>query len=766
MTGKYANIIVDISHEKVDRPFQYKIPVELQGKVEVGMQVVIPFGKGNKEIAGFVLEVTDELDYEENKLKEILSIRPDGVTMESKMIQLAWWMKNHYGSTMNNAMKTVLPVKTTARKKEIRVVECKASPEVLAEVRKECERKHQTAKVRALDALMETKEVLYSLLSTKCNISASTLKALEKAGIVEIKTYETFRNPVKFKDTTAKPVTLSVKQKEISDTIKKDFEENHPGVYLLHGITGSGKTEVYIECIKDVIEKGGQAIVLIPEIALTYQTVLRFYRVFGDRVSVMNSKLSPAEKADQFERARQKDIDVIIGPRSALFTPFPNLKLIIIDEEHESSYKSETMPKYHAVTVAEEIARMNGASLLLGSATPSMNSYYRAKKGEIKLFTLTERLTGGTLPSVSVVDLREELRQGNRSVFSRELQELIQDRLSKKQQIMLFLNRRGFAGFVSCRSCGHVMKCPHCDVSLSEHVGKMRYGEKGTGSLVCHYCGFEQPGVVQCPECGSKYISGFKAGTEQVEISVAKMFPDARILRMDADTTKQKESYDNILSAFANGEADILIGTQMIVKGHDFPNVTLVGILAADMSLSVADYRAGERTFQLLTQAAGRAGRGDKAGRVVIQTYQPEHYSIMYAANQDYEGFYEEEILYRDFLKYPPVAHMMAVQILSSNEKNASQLAANCAELIRRLDAYKKESAAQDTGGRKTAIQVIGPAPATIGKINDVYRYVFYCKSESEQNLIDGKDVIEKYVKKLGNIRETVYFDFDPVNAF
>lgn len=783
MIGKYANIIVDISHEKVDRPFQYKVPDSLVGKVEAGMQVVIPFGKGNKEIAGFILELTDELSFEEEKLKEIISIRPDGVTMESKMIQLAWWMKNHYGSTMNNAMKTVLPVKTTAKKKETRVVACKVSDEELLEARNVCEQKHQVAKVRAIDALLETREVPVTLLSTKLNIATPTLKSLEKAGLIEIKTYESYRNPVRFKETSRKEVKLSEAQRLVSDTIQDDFDNGTPGVYLLHGITGSGKTEVYIECIKHVIATGGQAIVLIPEIALTYQTVLRFYRVFGDRVSVMNSKLTPAEKSDQFERAKEGDIDVIIGPRSALFTPFPNLKLIIIDEEHESSYKSETMPKYHAVNVAEEIAKMNHAGLILGSATPSLQSYYRAQKGEIKLFTLKERLTGGTLPEVSIVDLREELKNGNRSIFSMELQELMEDRLKKGEQIMLFLNRRGYAGFVSCRSCGHVVKCPHCDVSLSEHFDRMQYNGKGKSRLVCHYCGYEQESVERCPECGSKFISGFRAGTEQVEQSVSKLFKDARVLRMDADTTKTKDSYDAILSAFSNQEADILIGTQMIVKGHDFPNVTLVGILAADMSLSVSDYRAGERTFQLLTQAAGRAGRGAKPGKVVIQTYQPDHYSIIHAANQDYEGFYEEELLYRDFLSYPPVASMMAVQILSPNEQNCEQLAKNCAELVKRLDQKKKQEFEARNGleiipgeratdhtflaeRSKEGILVIGPAKAAIGKINDVYRYVFYCKSAKEQNLIDCKDMIEQYIKRLGNIKETVYFDFDPVNAF
>lgn len=742
MVGKYANVIVDISHEKVDRPFQYRIPEHLRKEVEAGMQVVIPFGRGNREINGFVLEVTDEAEFEEDRMKDILSVKTDGVTMESKMIQLAWWMKYHYGSTMNNALKTVLPVKVTAKKKEIRMIECLVSNEELLQYRDTFLRKHQVAKVRVIDALLDTKEVSFRLLSTKLNIAKATILSMEKEGILRQRIEENYRNPIRFQESQPKAITLSEKQQSVVDAIDQDMKNQTPGVYLLHGITGSGKTEVYIECIRNVLAMGKQAIVLIPEIALTYQTVMRFYRQFGDRVSVMNSRLTPAEKADQMERARQGEIDVIIGPRSALFTPFSNLGFIIIDEEHENSYKSETMPKYHAREVAKELARMNHAGLLLGSATPSMDSYYKAKNGEIRLFTLTERLTGGTLPTVSVVDLREELKKGNRSMFSLELQENMKECLAKKEQIMLFLNRRGYAGFISCRECGEVMKCPHCDVSLSEHYG---------GTLVCHYCGFEQPKMTKCPKCGSKYVLGFRAGTEQVEQTVKKMFPQARVLRMDADVTKKKDSYEEILSAFANQEADILIGTQMIVKGHDFPMVTLVGILAADMSLAVSDYRAGERTFQLLTQAAGRAGRGTKAGRVVIQTYQPDHYSIVHAAEQDYEGFYEEEILYREFLSYPPAGHMMAVQILSPHEINCEKLAKNCAMIVQK---YVED------------VIVIGPAKAAIGKINDVYRYVFYCKSPKEQNLIQSKDYIEQYVKRLGKIREMVYFDFDPMNAF
>ncbi|MDE5591028.1 MAG: primosomal protein N', partial [Acetatifactor sp.] len=505
--------------------------------------------------------------------------------------------------------------------------------------------------------------------------------------------------------------------------VMADFDAGKPGTYLIHGITGSGKTEVYLQIIAETIKRGRQAIMLIPEIALTYQTLLRFYRRFGDRVSVMNSTLSPGEKYDQCQRAKNGEIDVIIGPRSALFTPFPNLGVIVMDEEHEGSYKSESAPKYHARETAEEVARLHGAGLVLGSATPSLEAYFRTQTGEYKLFQLKERLTGGHLPTVYTVDLRQELREGNRSIFSVKLQELLADRLQKKEQSILFLNRRGYAGFISCRSCGHVMKCPHCDVSLSEHKN---------GRLICHYCGHSEPKVSLCPKCGSRYISGFKAGTQQIEEKLQAMFPGVRTLRMDGDTTKTKGSYEEILSAFANREADVLIGTQMIVKGHDFPGVTLVGVLAADLSLSAGDYRAGERTFQLLTQAVGRAGRGRLPGEAVIQTYQPEHYAIVCAADQDYENFYREEILYRELGDYPPAAHMLAVQIFAREEGSAVELAESLAELVRTKYGIT-QNGTEDSG---ESVRVIGPAPAAIGRINDIFRFVFYVKSSKYGKLI------------------------------
>ena len=487
---------------------------------------------------------------------------------------------------------------------------------------------------------------------------------------------------------------------------------------------------------------GKQAIVLIPEIALTYQTVMRFYRYFGQRVSIMNSRLSAGERYDQMMRAKAGEVDVMIGPRSALFTPFPDLGLIVIDEEHEPTYKSEQVPRYHARETAVKRAELEGAGVVLGSATPSLEAMYRARKGEYVLLTMKNRSRMQSMAKVHIADLRAELKEGNRSILSRRLQELMEERLEKKEQIMLFLNRRGYSGFVSCRECGQVVKCPHCNVSLSVHRG---------GKMVCHYCGYEQPKVTRCPECGSPYIGEFRAGTQQIEDLVKKRFQEAKILRMDMDTTRQKDAHEKILEAFANEEADILVGTQMIVKGHDFPNVTLVGVLAADMSLYTDDYRSGERTFQLLTQAAGRAGRGERPGDVVIQTYDPGHYAIEAAAAQDYEMFYEQEIAYREMMGYPPAENLTAVHVSCEDE-----------ELLEKGCHYLKEYILRIKGN--VPVQVIGPASPGIDKIRDVYRRVIYLKSPRYDTLVKIKDMMEKYIDiNSGFDKMRIQFDFNPM---
>ena len=752
MTGRFANIIVDISHEKVDRPFQYRIPEALMGQLEVGMAVMIPFGLGNKRIKGYVMEITDRAEYDEHKLKAVDSIVKDGVSAQSDSMKLAWWIRENYGSTMIAALKTVLPVKKKLKQVVRKTIVCKVDTETAAARAEEFAQKHQNAKARLMQELARQPALPQPLVTGKLNVTGQTIQALEKAGLIEVQAEGTYRNVLPENIAVLnswQKKQLSESQQAIVDSILHDFRADVRRTYLIHGVTGSGKTEVYMELIEQMMVEGRQAIMLIPEIALTYQTLMRFYRRFGDRVSVMNSRLSAGERSDQYERAARGDIDIMIGPRSALFTPFERLGLVIIDEEHENSYKSESMPKYHAREVAGELCRMKNASLVLGSATPSVESYYRAKKGELKLFTLKERLAGGQLPRVYVEDLRSELKSGNRSIFSRRLYGLINDRLKRGEQTILFINRRGYAGFVSCRACGHVMKCPHCDVSLSEHTDRYRNESR----LVCHYCGYNTPGVTNCPVCGSKYILGFRAGTQQIEELLHREFPAARVLRMDADTTKSKDSYEQILSQFAHEEADILVGTQMIVKGHDFAKVTLVGILAADMSLHAGDYRAGERTFQLLTQAAGRAGRSTLPGEVVIQTYQPEHYAVVHAANQDYEHFFAEEIAYRDLMMYPPVAHMMAVLVLADNEKAGAMQAQALAEQVRRQFDDKR-------------LVMIGPTEACIGKINDIYRYIFYIKHREYQVLTAVKDALEQTIHAMKWNADSVQFDFDPMNNY
>ena len=745
----YANIIVDISHEKLDKTFQYLVPPELEHELTEGMRVTVPFGRQKRN--GYVIELTDTPEYDVTKIKPIDSIEKESIAIESQLIALAAWIRKNYGGTMNQALKTVLPVKRRERQKEKKQVCLSMDTNQIKSLYAEYERRHYTAQARLLAELMECPTQPYERLTKELGIASSVINHLQKKGVVRVERETYYRNPVANISAQDYQIVLNSKQRQVTEEILHEFAAGRHHTYLLHGVTGSGKTEVYMELIAYAAERGKQSIMLIPEIALTFQTVRRFYERFGDRVSILHSRLSPGERYDQLERARSGEIDIMIGPRSALFTPFSNLGFIIIDEEHESSYKSETVPKYHAKGVAMERARMAGASVVLGSATPSMDSYYSVQKGECRLLELDSRIEEKAMPVCEIVDLRLELRAGNRSILSRRLQELIEDRLVKHQQIMLFLNRRGIAGFVSCRACGSVLRCPHCDVSLSQHKN---------GRLICHYCGYEIPMVSQCPSCGSSYIGGFKAGTQKIQELTELRFPQAKVLRMDYDTTRTKDSYEKILAAFAEHKADILIGTQMIVKGHDFPNVTLVGVLAADMSLNVSDYRASERTFQLVTQAAGRAGRGSTPGAVVIQTYQPDHFSIQAAKAQDYQFFYQEELLYRKLMHYPPVWNML--HILAASKKQEEAVA--CMEQITAWVQGELKKAGTDETWKD--FQVIGPADASIAKINDIYRRVLYIKHPDYQILVKVKDFLEKRLQNSAEWKKmSVQFDFHPMNS-
>ncbi|WP_317343845.1 replication restart helicase PriA [Faecalimonas umbilicata] len=746
----YADIIVDITHEKLDKIFQYRIPKEMEGRLQTGMEVLIPFGRVNRETKGYVIGFSEKCNYDPEKIKEITQISQNHIAIEAKLVALAAWMKEHYGGTMIQALKTVLPIKQQEKQKEQRSIR------LLLDRREAKERlsyflsKNQTARARVVAALLDRPILPYEYVTRQLKVTAAVLRAMEEQRILQIEAEVVYRNPVTAKRTKQQSFCYTEAQQAAIHTFCEEYRRGKRGTYLVYGVTGSGKTEVYMEMIEHVIAEGKQAIVLIPEIALTYQTVMRFYQRFGDRVSIINSRLSKGERYDQMLRAKRGEINVMIGPRSALFTPFERLGLIIIDEEHEGTYKSEQTPRYHARETAIARAAMDGASVVLGSATPSMEAFYKAVTGEFRLLRLPERAKQRAMAHVTVADMRKELEKGNRSIFSDALRSLMEDRLKKKEQIMLFLNRRGYAGFISCRSCGHVVKCPHCDVSLSSHRN---------GKLVCHYCGYEQPMVTSCPECGSSHVGGFRAGTQQIEELLLREFPQAKVLRMDMDTTKQKDGHEKILAAFSSGEADILVGTQMIVKGHDFGNVTLVGVLAADLSLYADDYRAGERTFQLLTQAAGRAGRGEKAGEVVIQTYSPEHYSIVAAAKQDYEQFFQEEMTYRALMGYPPASQLMAV-LVSCKEEELLETACHY------LKAYA-ETCCKKCERAGTSVQLIGPASPYVGKVRDTYRRVIYLKSEQEAVLVFLKDQLEQYIEINSGFQNLwIQFDLNPMSVF
>lgn len=744
----FADIIVDISHEKLDRPFQYIIPESLEDKILIGSAVKIPFGKGNRIIPGYVIGITEIPSWEVDKMKEILSVEEKKITLESELIQIAWFIRETCGATMNQALKTVIPVKSKTKeieKAEISLAQDYQTTEKWQELLEHYQKKHAAVRIRLVEALMKQTVLNQEYVKNVLKISSSVLKEMEKGNIITVKRTRTYRNPLTFLDDyrtdTDKDadVSLNEGQKQIVESICSDSSM----VHLIHGITGSGKTRIYMELIRRTLLEGKQAIIMIPEISLTYQTVKRFFDVFGDRVSIIHSRLSPGERYDQLERARHGDIDIMIGPRSAVFTPFSNIGVIIIDEEHESSYKSETIPKYHARETAIFRAGLHHARVILGSATPSVESYYKALHGEYLLHTLSFRASGA-VAQVSVADLRAELEAGNKSIFSRRLASLIEDRLAKKEQIMLFLNRRGYAGFVNCRKCGEVLQCPHCDISLTYHNGER---------LTCHYCGYTTRMPQLCPSCHSRYIAPFGTGTEKVEALVHKQFPSARVLRMDADTTAAKGSHERILSQFAAHQADILIGTQMIVKGHDFPLVTLVGIIAADLSLYAQDYRASERTFQLLTQAIGRAGRKSDHGEAVIQTYHPENYSIVAASRQDYKEFYNQEILYRTISGYPPVMQMMAILITSDQIEDGRA----AGEWLKTELEHMQEA----------DCHVIGPVDAGIFKLKDRYRTVLYLKHSDIHALTGIKNRLELKLKTCKTAEHTdIYFDLNPMTGY
>ena len=734
MKNLFADII--IANTNVDRPFTYIIPEKLRDSIIPGCPVLIEFGKTIKK--GYVIDIRESTNVELSKLKSILSIPERELSADENLLSLAIWIKHRYGVTFDKAISTVMPVKSNVEEKTTN--EIFLNQDIGEDILKELTKKRKVAWVRLLEELKKTESLPQSYVNKELKVNSATIKRMAEEGYITVGNKQRKSNPLlpilkslgveDFNEIQAtNEYILNEEQKLAVDIFKKDFDSGNKNTYLLHGITGSGKTLVFINMIKYVISKGLQAIVLIPEISLTYQTVLRMAEHFKDRVAIINSKLSKNERFYQFDRIKNGDADVIIGPRSAIFAPVKRLGLIVIDEEHDSAYKNENVPTFNVRDVAGKLANIAGASLLLASATPTPETYNRAVSGEIKLLELKERAKNTSLPKVSIVDMRDELKMGNRSIFSNKLKTLIEDRLRKHEQVMLFMNRRGYSSFVSCRSCGEAIKCKHCDVTMTLH---------NNNKLVCHYCGYSIDLPKVCPSCGSRYIANFGTGTQKLEAMTREVFPSAKVLRMDTDSVSKKNSANDMIRDFARGDADILIGTQMIVKGHDFDNVTLVGIMAADTSLYVSNYNSAQRTFELLTQAAGRAGRA-KSGEAVIQTYKPENYAIVAAAAQDYKKYFENEIAYRKLGGYPPVCHMLTVMFSSIREEELNKCATAIVNTLKSDNIFKKSV-------------IIGPTDPSVVKVKDYYRKLVYIKNANYDILLDIQKKIEEGLGSYRNV--------------
>lgn len=782
----YAQVIIDANHAEVDRVFDYRVPAQWEEEVCVGLRVMVPFGQRNTKREGYVIALTETTEVPAGKIKEIVEILDEGrPILTPSILELAKWMKKEYFCTLNQCLQAVMPAgirtksvwyaeltgqtaelsekeqqmidvleeqggavplreleqifgnrteyilrclqekkvvrlhqKTTRStyKKEKRYVSLTENEELLIAAKEKAEKdKRLAGQLRVLSAISQGESLSVEELKEKAAVTDSPIHTLLQKGVLVEQRRQEKRDVFQLEDyTPTQPFYPTSEQAQALTLLREEEQKAQKRPVLLHGVTGSGKTEIYMQLIEHVIMAGKQAIVLVPEISLTPQIMERFISRFGKRVSVTHSRLSLGERLDQWRKARDGEISIIIGPRSALFMPFSNLGVIVMDECHESSYTSDVTPKYHTREVARKLSELTGALLVMGSATPDIDSYHRAVTGEFLLLQLKERTKGSRLPEVFVTDMRKELEDGNRSAFGLPLQQAIRENLEKGQQTMLFLNRRGYSTFVSCRKCGEALTCPSCNVSYTYHASDK--------ALVCHYCGKEVPVPKTCPSCGSHYIRYFGTGTQKIEEETRRLFPEASVLRMDADTTTGKNGHARILELFGKGKADILIGTQMIAKGHDFPNVTLVGILAADLSLNLGTYQAAETCFQLITQAAGRAGRGELAGRVFIQTYQPENHAIRMAAAQDYEGFYQEEILLRQAMEYPPFSHIFSVLITGEMEQEVILAA-------QRLGAYMNHYA------ERAGCTVVGPAPAPLPKFRGEFRWQIFAKGTDADRL-------------------------------
>jgi primosomal protein N' (replication factor Y) len=729
---KYAGVIINNESSNVDKAFTYKIPEPMVDLVKLGLRVKVPFGRGNRIIDGFIIELFDNCE-NINNLKEISEICDDFTVIREQDIKLINIMREKYMCTYLDCIKLIMPTGITRgmKHKMTKVVSIKNS---LTE-------KYDKEPYRSIFTIVENNNCKYTKneISKKFNISISSINTLVKHEFLDynIKVVDRYNERIYDRYEEKK---LNIDQYEAINKIMTDKNNK----FLIHGVTGSGKTEIYMKLVSMIIAEGKEAIMLVPEIALTPQMLERFKGRFGKNIAVFHSRLSDGERYDEWLRVKSGKVKVAVGARSALFLPFKNLGIIIIDEEHELSYKSDVTPKYNAIDVAIIKSEIEKCKLVLGSATPSIETYYKCKNGDIQLIEINNRADGAELPAVNIVDMREELLSNNRSMFSRELKESISTALERKEQIILFLNRRGHSTFVSCRKCGYVFKCDHCDIALTYHSDSKK--------LICHYCGDVRSLPSTCPQCKSHYVKYFGVGTEKIEGEVWKEFPNAKTLRMDYDTTRSKNSYENIYNIFKNGEADILIGTQMVAKGLDFKNVTLVGVIAADLSLNLPDYRANERTFQLINQVSGRAGRGSKKGKVIIQTYNPTSSSIIAASKNDYLGFYKEELQMRYLMDYPPFKKILLINLSSKYENLLIKNIQNVALLLKNM--LQKNS----------NINILGPCPCSISKIKEMYRWQIIIKGDFDNKYACNikKIVYDSIKTDYNNIR--VSMDINPTS--
>ncbi|RTR35532.1 primosomal protein N' [Robertmurraya yapensis] len=793
-----AKVIVDVPAKQTDRAFDYLVPESLEDVIKPGVRVIVPFGP--RKIQGFVIGFSERSEF--TGLKEIIEPMDLTPVLNEELLGLGDWLTEQTLSYKISAFQVMLPAALKAKyEKKIKLRQSmdqlpeqlqflfekndtilwneaegylaqlqkeatKGTVEVLYEVKERVKKKklkHISAKV-SKEELMTQKEQLAAnaekqkavldffienpksieqreLLSI-LDVPATTIKSLVKKGLLLEEDLEVYRDPYEdrvFEKT--KPLTLTAEQEQAISPILATLEENKQKVFLLYGVTGSGKTEIYLQSIQRAIEMGKEAIVLVPEISLTPQMVKRFKGRFGNEVAVLHSGLSSGEKYDEWRKIERKEVKVVVGARSAIFAPFENLGIIIIDEEHETSYKQEDNPRYHARDVAIQRANFHQCPVILGSATPSLETFARAQKGVYEQLNLPKRMNNQALPSVEIIDMREELREGNRSMFSRALIEGLKDRLEKKQQIVLFLNKRGHSSFVMCRDCGYVDNCPNCDISLTYH----RFSQQ----MKCHYCGYESYVPSTCPECNSEHIRYFGTGTQKVEEELGKVLPEARVIRMDVDTTSRKGAHEKLLNDFQDGKADILLGTQMIAKGLDFPNITLVGVLSADTMLHLPDFRSSEKTFQLLTQVSGRAGRHELPGEVIIQTYTPEHYSVELAATQNFDHFFEREMMIRRAHQYPPYYY---IALITVSHENVAYVASTTDKITKFVQSKLSREAS-----------VLGPVASPISRIKNRYRYQCLIKYKREPNLNQTlKTILEHYQQEMVSKGLQISIDVNP----